>query len=307
MIDQSSVRRFSTGSAGEREAHGRFESSKGACLLRPGILDVLRFVEHEPTPVDRVELLEVAMHEAVGRYDEVVTTRFALKRLPLVPVEAVVHEDFQAGRERSASFRQLPTTDVGQIRRNGRSSVPASCEMQHQREHLNRLPESHVVGEASAEPVLPEEQEPGEALNLVRAERPVKRIGGLDVGKLSSCPAELMSVSTQPVGACRSVTGSCRSPTAPELELQDVSEGHLRDRRARLNCVKHFLYARRGKLDPAASHAHEGLFQLGELEKLIARQVLPTQRDCQSNSTKASSPNRLTTPRGPSARGATRS
>ncbi len=70
------------------------------------------------------------------------------------------------GVNRSASVRQVESTEVGATTRNGRvSPVSRACAMSAS--IWMRLAESHVVGEDPAEAVLPQEREPLEAGALV--------------------------------------------------------------------------------------------------------------------------------------------
>ena len=80
---------------------------------------------------------------------------------------AVMHHDRQSWREaRDASFRQLPTTEVGQISSAGRAS-PASRIPLQQRQGLHRLAQPHVVGQAGAQPPAGEEFQPRIAAHLI--------------------------------------------------------------------------------------------------------------------------------------------
>ncbi len=65
----------------------------------------------------------------------------------------------------AASAAHVPTTLVGATTRNG--PLPLRPGVGDQRQGLQRLAEPHVVGEDPAEPRLPEERQPPEAVELV--------------------------------------------------------------------------------------------------------------------------------------------
>ena len=88
-------------------------------------------------------------------------------------VLAVVHRDleFRVGEKRCSSRRQLPSTETGQTRRTW---IPKHrvllAPIQDQGDRLDRLAETHVVGETRAKPLIDQVVDPGMPAALVRAQ-----------------------------------------------------------------------------------------------------------------------------------------
>jgi septal ring-binding cell division protein DamX len=59
------------------------------------------------------------------------------------------------------------------------AELAALVRPQHHREHLQRLAQAHVVGEHPAEPAVPEQRQPAEAVDLVGPQRGVEPRGQL--------------------------------------------------------------------------------------------------------------------------------
>ena len=91
----------------------------------------------------------------------------------------------RSGAKRSISATQLARSEAGATSRLGRRPAPASrLSTGKQREHLDRLAEAHVVGQAGAEAELAEEVEPAHARPAgTGAERRSQRRRRVDAGE----------------------------------------------------------------------------------------------------------------------------
>jgi len=70
--------------SGERHAIAALQRARGAGLFALGVLDVLRFVEHDAAPADLLEEREITMQQRIARDDERVAPRgFHELRVPL--------------------------------------------------------------------------------------------------------------------------------------------------------------------------------------------------------------------------------
>ena len=154
MMDQSSLRRFSTGVPVSATRCGARSARTARLCFAARVLDVLRLVQHHPLPLHRVQQLAIAGGERVGgrhqvapgdRPPELLRRRAARGRGARAP----------AARARSAPPPrcQFPTTDIGQTRSVRRASLRPGLRplADEQREELHRLPEPHVVRQAGAE------------------------------------------------------------------------------------------------------------------------------------------------------------
>ena len=73
------------------------------------------------------------------------------------------------GAKRASSCRQLPISEAGTTSRLGAATLAAgfALALQQQVDHLNRLAQPHVVGQAAAQAQFRHEPEPAHALGLV--------------------------------------------------------------------------------------------------------------------------------------------
>ena len=112
---------------GQRDTDGRTQRRRACVCLADGILDVLRFVQHQSSPIDRAEMFQIAMNQDCRWRRPCRAAPLREQRLAPVPTQhrggSSTRRD---GAKRSASFLQLLTTEVGQISKNGLSSASSS-------------------------------------------------------------------------------------------------------------------------------------------------------------------------------------
>ena len=175
-IDQRSPSRFSTGVPVSAMRACASSCFAGARLLGAGILDRLRLVEHDELPRDRRQPGN-AQQRAVARDHEIdVREPSLIERLQLGGRHRrrMRDERAQARREALDLRAQLASSDAGATSRLGPPLVrsPSSLsEHQQQRQHLHRLAEAHVVGEAGAEAERREQMQPAHAGLLIGPQR----------------------------------------------------------------------------------------------------------------------------------------
>ena len=178
--------------AGESETVIRLQQARRLRRLRPVVLDGLGFVEDDVVEGHAPKEQHVAPQGAVGRQHDV--DAFQPVRLP-APVGPGVVEQPEGGGE--ARRFLLPVEDQGLRDHDERwlpCRSPASLE---QGQHLHRLAQAHVVGEAAPESELAEEMHPPEPFVLVApqvADEPGRSLRG---------PHALELAETLP-GACES-------------------------------------------------------------------------------------------------------
>ncbi len=165
------------GGAGERDPHRGVQPIRGSRGGAVGVLDVLRFVEHDAPELDGRERLDVAAQERVRRDDDV-----ALPDRRRVARGAVKEQDAQPRRE----ARGL-SDPVARDRRGADDEVRrapfALFSPKKERERHDGLAEPHVVGQDAARAEGLQELEPGHAETLVRPERRAKALGQLWLGR----------------------------------------------------------------------------------------------------------------------------
>ena len=91
------------------------------------------------------------------------------------------------GAKRSISAAQLASRDAGatnRLVRRGSSRVRRRLHHQQQRQHLHRLAEAHVVGEAGAQAETGEQVQPSHADLLIGAQSRLQRCTGIHVRQL---------------------------------------------------------------------------------------------------------------------------
>ena len=100
------------------------------------------------------------------------------------------------GANRAASLSQVDSTEVGRHDEHRVVELAALVRPQHHREHLQRLAQAHVVGEHPAEPAVPQQRQPAEAVDLVGPQRRVEPRGQL--GRLDGVEVEQRPDGTAP-------------------------------------------------------------------------------------------------------------
>src|ERR1019366_565162 len=139
------------GRAGESRAPGRAGRTRGARLRGRRVLDVLRLVEREVLPRDARQKSAVPMHEGVRRDEQVHLGEEPLERLSARASRTVMHDHAKLRGEALG----LPDPVLGDGRRadeEGRADTLSGVARGEKRgEKLDRLAETHVVGETGAE------------------------------------------------------------------------------------------------------------------------------------------------------------
>ena len=165
--------------AGERDSGARFQSFRRAGLLCAGVLDRLRLVENDETPGDVLERCD-PQQRSVARDDKIETLRTTFgKLLHILGLHGRGMHDrgFEAWRE----FFDL-AGPIGE-QRSGRDNEArarrrvgaVALRKQQQRQDLDGLAETHVVGEAGPEPETADEPQPGDAGLLIGPQRALQR------------------------------------------------------------------------------------------------------------------------------------
>ena len=157
--------------AADRQAMPCSEQACGLRRLAVGVLDRLRLVEHHVVKLKVGQLGDIGAERAVGSDDQVVFGELLAKR---VAARAGVVKHLEPGRELGSLLD--PVEDQrARHNRQGRSlglaAVPPALE---QGQDLDRLAQTHVVGEDSAEAEPLEVIEPAQPLALVRPQLAVE-------------------------------------------------------------------------------------------------------------------------------------
>ena len=184
-IDQRSRRLFSIGGAGQGDAALALQRLYRARLLGVGVLDRLRLVQHHEPPGRLGESVDpqqraVARHDKIGGRKALRSSRFQFGG---GSEGGMRHHDPQA-RGEARRFRR----PVGEQRRRGDEEARSAgrlppLQRQQQREHLDRLAEPHVVGEAGAEPKPGQEVEPTHSGALVGPQLRFQRRAQVGLGQ----------------------------------------------------------------------------------------------------------------------------
>ena len=159
------------GSAGQGDAPRRRDGADCLGHGRRGVLDVLGLVHDEAPPAHLPQHRCVQPGDSERGNDDVDASNRFLERLPgLDPLRPVV----EAGRERRRETPRfaLPVADhrSGCDEQRGPGIGVARLVFQHRRQHLNGLPQPHVVGQTCAETEALQVRQPGEAAHLVAAQ-----------------------------------------------------------------------------------------------------------------------------------------
>ena len=168
--------------SGQRDPGGRGHRPQLARGPRQRVLRVLRLVGDHQAPADLGEPGRVPQHHAVGDQDDLVDGQILQ-----VPAAAVVAADRDVGGE--PAHLALPGAEQRRRADHERRSRFGLPPVQVQRDHLDRLAQPHVVGEAAAEPGIAHRRQPGQAPPLIgpqRRRQPGRRLeghrGGRDAG-----------------------------------------------------------------------------------------------------------------------------
>ena len=169
--------------AGDGELGPRGEPPHRLVGLGLVVLDELGLVEHDRAPRPRPEGDLVDAGHGIRGDDDLRARDGGLQAAPGLVAGAV--DDHRAQRRREPGRLALPR---GQHRGRGHDEhrvveLAALVRPQHHGEHLQRLAQAHVVGEHPAEPAVPEQRQPAEAVDLVGPQggvEPGGQLGRLD-------------------------------------------------------------------------------------------------------------------------------
>ena len=87
----------------------------------------------------------------------------------------------RSGANLAASLDQLETTLVGATTRKGGCSGQTQPGMADERERLEGLAKTHIVGEDAAQLMGPQEAQPAVSIELIRPQRGPQRFRNLDI------------------------------------------------------------------------------------------------------------------------------
>ena len=184
--------------AGERDARVGLDRLDLPRLLRPGILDGLRLVDDRQTPrqgrkpghprqravtgdhqVERAEAIIVQRAQFGGRHRRRVRDQHPQPRREALGFRRPVRQKRRRGDQQRGAMRSLS---------------PLVLQHQQQREHLDRLAQPHVVGEAGAHAQPDEKVEPTHAGLLVRTQLGLEIAARVDVGEAFGRPQSAQHV-----------------------------------------------------------------------------------------------------------------
>ena len=161
------------------------------------------------------------------------------------------------GQQRSGSHEQA--------RRLYRLLASASVEGEQQRENLNRLAKTHVVGEARAQTEPGQKMQPLQSGLLIRPQCRLQRSAGIDAGEAFRAAASLKrlfepraSLHMRPLGAGRSRSSSIE--IGARQQPHGLRERHALGRRQLFDCVEPVegrSQSRRVDLDPFAAQQRQ--------------------------------------------------
>lgn len=170
----------------DRVGHIGTECGDRPMQLRLRVLHELGLVEDEPRPLDRRELLLIESRHRVGAHDDIDPGGGIRERSAACSARGVDERHAQLGRE-PCSLGLPGAEHRGGREHEERPSLSRVARVLHEGEQLQRLAESHVVGQDPAEPVLPEERQPVESGLLVGTQLGAERrrhAGGRNAGRL---------------------------------------------------------------------------------------------------------------------------
>lgn len=150
--------------AGQRHPRAGFDAAQRLRRRGQRILHMLGLVRSDETPLERGERFVTARYAIRREHD--------LPRSQIVKVARAAVEPAYRHRWRELGDLTLPVAQqrgrADHERRTGGERL--AMQVQVQRDQLDRLAQSHVVGEAGAQPELGHLDEPGEARALIRAQ-----------------------------------------------------------------------------------------------------------------------------------------
>ena len=223
------------GRARERQPMPRPEEPAGLGRLAGGVFDRLRLVEHHVIKLGLTVGEDVAPQRAVGRdHDVPVGERAGLVHPRGAGV--VYHPEARCELPRLLDPVEDETAGHDHKRRAARQAgrLRLLLPPREERQHLDRLAEAHVVGEAAAEAELLQEHQPAEAFPLVLAERALKA-RGLGLGfrllarrELLPQPVERLVDRRLRLAGEERVEQRHLDPAVPQLAVVFVGQGRHR-------------------------------------------------------------------------------
>ena len=162
-----------------RQAHAvaRDHARERAACLAPGVLDRLRLVEHDGREAQLGEPLLVADHDGIRRDHDVGLRRVGPPPVPLGPVQ-----DDDAELRREARELARPVAHEAWSADDERRRVEAALGLLDPEvgDRLERLAETHLVGQHAADAALAKALEERDALALVGPQRRAQAPRDLD-------------------------------------------------------------------------------------------------------------------------------
>ena len=146
------------------------QQAAGLRPLRLGILDGLRLVENRVIETDVFQFGDVAVQRPVGGDDQIVLVELGQR---VLSQQAGVVEHPEVGREGLGLLDPIEHQAAGHDRqRRGSPAVPRPLQAARleQGQHLHRLAQPHVVGQAAAEAEVAQEVQPTESVLLIAAQ-----------------------------------------------------------------------------------------------------------------------------------------
>ena len=163
----------------EREPQTGAQALHGAGGLGGVVLDVLGLVEHHHAPIDAGELRAIDAHAIVGGHDHAgLAARTGQQRLA-VRARSLQSDHRHIGSEAGELVGPVEHEGGGADHEHGAGQPLGVTQALHQGYHLQRLAETHLIGQDAAETERCQTRQPAEALHLVGPQRTRKGSGRL--------------------------------------------------------------------------------------------------------------------------------
>ena len=162
------------GRAGQGDPTTGFQPLQLLRGLAGGVLDGLRFVEHDLAPRDLAERVHVPHGGAVGRDDHVGIVGQGLELVRRRTIGAVMHPDVELRREAGGLGGPVPDDR----RRRHDEGCVVSADLVQVGQQGRGLAQAHVQRQATAQSGAMKESQPHQRLGLVAAELAFEPVGG---------------------------------------------------------------------------------------------------------------------------------
>ncbi|MNO77951.1 hypothetical protein D3C76_690740 [compost metagenome] len=163
--------------------------------LAVGVLDVLRFIQHQDVQRLRRQALDVLGQQRVGGQDQVVVGQVVEM---LFAAGAVQRQHLELRGEVRGFVEPVGNQAGGHHHHAGAIEAPGVLLAEHVRQGLQGFAQAHVIGEDAADFQLPQRLHPAQAFKLIRAQgciQAVRSCGGvvLDVAQALGKGADLLA------------------------------------------------------------------------------------------------------------------